>query len=466
VHNSPAEGTFPGVGWGPVTITGPIYPQWPPESHVRLLGDVDLERGTLEDAEKILRRFMPRAFRRPVTEEEVARYLALVRTRKEAGRSFEQSLRAGLSAVLCSPSFLCLREDVRPDGRINDFELASRLSYFLWATMPDAELLELAGGNRLHEPDVLAAQTRRLLGDPRSTRFIEHFTGQWLGLRNIDATTPDKHLYKDFDELLKVSMLQESHGFFRELLSKDLDVVNFLDSDFAMLNRRLAAHYGVPGVTSLDVQPTKLPPGSLRGGVLTQGAVLKVTANGTNTSPVIRGVWVLENILGRRVPPPPPNVTGIEPDIRGATTIREQLEKHRDVASCAQCHRHIDPPGFALESFDPIGRQRTHYLRWIPHPQNAEWGHVADGAVVDAAGKTSTGEAFGGIAEFKKLLLEHRAAFAACLAEKLLTYGLGRELGYSDRDDVAAVVARTASAGNGLGSLILSIVESPLFSRR
>jgi hypothetical protein len=466
VHNSPAEGTFAGVGWGPVTITGPVYPQWPPESHVRLLGGVDLDRGTLEDAEKILRRFMPRAFRRPVTEDEVARALSVVRTRKEAGRSFEQSLRAGLCAVLCSPNFLYRREEVRPDGRLNDCELASRLSYFLWSTMPDAELLDRAAEGRLHEPDVLAAQTRRLLDDPRSARFVEHFTGQWLQLRNIDATTPDKHLYKDFDELLKVSMIQESHGFFRELLTKDLDIANFLDSDFAMLNRRLAAHYGVPGVTSLEVQATKLPPGSLRGGVLTQGAVLKVTANGTTTSPVVRGVWVLENILGRRVPPPPPNVTGIEPDIRGATTIREQLQKHRDVPSCNQCHQHIDPPGFALECFDPIGRQRTHYLRWIPHPQNAEWGHVADGAVVDPAGRTSSGDAFSGIAEFKKLLREHRGAFASSLAEKLLTYGLGRELGYSDRDDVAAVVARTADAGNGLRTLILSIVQSPLFSRR
>lgn len=466
VHNSPAEGTFPGVGWGPVTITGPIHPQWPPESHVRLLGDVDLRNGTLEDADTVLRRFMPRAFRRPVAEDEVARYLGLVRSRIQAGRSFEQGLRAGLAAVLCSPTFLYLREDVRPGGCVSDVELASRLSYFLWATMPDPELLDLASRNRLHEPEILVAQTKRLLADPRSARFVEHFTGQWLLLRNIDATTPDRKLYKEFDELLKVSMVQESLGFFRELLTRDLDLSNFLDSDFAMLNRRLASHYGVPGVTNLEVQPTKLPAGSLRGGVLTQGAVLKVTANGTTTSPVLRGVWVLENILGRRIPPPPPNVTGIEPDIRGATTIREQLQKHRDVPSCNQCHQHIDPPGFALECFDPIGRSRAHYLRWIPHPQNEDWGHVADGAAVDASGKTSDGRPFGGISDFKKLLLEHRHEFAICLAEKLMTYGLGRELGYSDRDGIDAVVARTAEAGNGLRALILSVVQSPLFSRR
>jgi hypothetical protein len=466
VHNSPAEGTFPGIGWGPVTITGPLHPQWPPESHVRLLGDLDLRQGTLDDAGKVLRRFMPRAFRRPVTDEEVSRFVGLVRSRLEAGRSFEQSLRSGLAAVLCSPNFLYLREDLRPGDRLSDTELASRLSYFLWKTMPDEELLDLAARGRLHEPEVLSAQTKRLLADPRSERFVEHFTGQWLLLRNIDATTPDKKLYKEFDELLKVSMVQESLGFFRELLSKDLDLSNFLDSDFAMLNRRLASHYGVPGVTSLEVQPTKLPAGSVRGGVLTQGAVLKVTANGTTTSPVIRGVWVLENILGRRIPPPPPNITGIEPDIRGATTIREQLQKHRDVPACNQCHQHIDPPGFALECFDPIGRARGHYLRWIAPPEHEDWGHVADGAVVDASGKTSDGHPFAGIAEFKKLLLEHRREFAVCLAEKLMTYGLGRELGYSDRDEVAAVVARTANAGNGLRTLVVSIVQSPLFSRR
>jgi hypothetical protein len=191
-----------------------------------------------------------------------------------------------------------------------------------------------------------------------------------------------------------------------------------------------------------------------------------VTANGTNTSPVIRGVWVLENILGRHVPPPPPNVTGIEPDIRGATTIREQLQKHRDVPSCNTCHRHIDPPGFALESFDPIGRYRKNYLKWLPHPQNAEWGHVADGAPVDPAGKTATGQAFAGIADFKKLLLENKKSFALCLTEKLMTYGLGRELGYSDRDEVESVVAKAAVDGSGLRALILAIVQSPAYSRR
>jgi len=469
VHNEPAVvDTFPGIGWGAVTMTGPLNPVWPPERHTRLLGDVDLAKGTLEDADKILRRFMPRAFRRPVTDDEVARYLKLVRSRLDAGRTFEASLRAGLEGVLCSPNFLYLREDVHPGDRISDYELASRLSYFLWATMPDADLLDLAAKDKLHDPAALDAQATRMIADPRSRRFVEHFAGQWLNLRNIDATTPDKKLYKDFDELLKVSMVDESIGFFRELLSKDLDIVNFLDSEFAMLNRRLAAHYGIAGVDTLQVAPVKLPQGCLRGGVLTQGAVLKVTANGTNTSPVLRGVWVLENILGRRIPPPPPNITGIEPDIRGAVTVREQLAKHRNVAMCNTCHQHIDPPGFALESFDPVGRFRKNYAKWVapPPPNNPEWGHLADGAVVDPAGKTSTGQPFAGIADFKKLLLEYRKEFARCLTEKLLTYGLGREMGYSDRDEIEAIVTKTAWAGNGLRTLIVNIVQSPLFSRR
>lgn len=469
VHNEPAAvGTYAGIGWGPVTMTGPLNPVWPPERTTRLLGNVDLAKGTIDDADHLLRRFKPRAFRRPVTDDEVARYLKLVKSRLDAGRSFETSLRAGLEGVLCSPNFLYLREDQRPGERISDTELASRLSYFLWATLPDAELLDLAAKNQLHEPKTLAAQATRMIADPRSARFVEHFAGQWLNLRNIDATTPDKKLYKDFDELLKVSMVNESLGFFRELLTKDRDVVNFLDSDFAMLNRRLAAHYGVAGVETLEVAPVKLPEGCVRGGVLTQGAVLKVTANGTNTSPVLRGVWVLENILGKHIPPPPPNITGIEPDIRGAVTIREQLAKHRDVPMCNTCHQHIDPPGFALESFDPVGHFRTKYAKWVapPPPANPEWGKLADGAVVDPAGTTSTGKPFAGIADFKKLLVEHQVAFAHCLTEKLLTYGLGREMGYSDRDEIESIVTKTASSGNGLRTLIVHIVESPLFSRR
>ena len=215
---------------------------------------------------------------------------------------------------------------------------------------------------------------------------------------------------------------------------------------------------------ALAVRKVKLPPESVRGGVLTQAGVLKVTANGTTTSPVLRGAWVLENILGQPVPPPPPNTGTIEPDIRGATTIREQLDKHRHVESCMVCHVKIDPPGFALESFDPIGAYREKYLRWIVTNAEKGYGNVQPGAPVDASGKLPTGEAFSGIREFKKLLLARGDAFAHCLTEKLFTYGMGREMGFSDRDAIDAIVARTAKDGNGLRKLIHAIVESETFA--
>jgi hypothetical protein len=457
----------PGVGIGEVEMTGPIIKQWPPESYTRLLGNANLAGGTADDAKDILRRFMPRAFRRPVTDAEVDRYVALVSQRMDAGRSFSESLRAGLVAVLCSPNFIYLREDVRPDTqRITDTQLASRLSYFFWSTAPDADLLDLAERGQLSDPKTLHAQVERMLKDQKASALITNFTGQWLRLRQINDTTPDEKLYRKFDELLRVSMLWEGEGFFRQLIVDDLPIVNLLDSNWAMLNQRLAEHYGIEGVRGIALRKVSLPPDSVRGGVLTQAGVLKVTANGTTTSPVLRGVWVLENILGKSTPPPPPNVGGIEPDIRGATTIREQLDKHRHVESCSVCHRKIDPPGFALESFDPIGDYRENYLRW--HATNVEkgWGNVEQGARVDPSGKLASGQAFADIRQFKKLLVERQDDFARRLTEKLLTYGLGREMGFSDRDAVAGIIKEADLHGQGLRSLIHAIVESETFATR
>ncbi|HEV7404287.1 MAG TPA: DUF1592 domain-containing protein, partial [Chthoniobacteraceae bacterium] len=337
-----------GVGFGPAEITGPLIDQWPPESHTRLLGEVDLATGTLADAEKILRRFLPRAFRGPVTDEVVERYLAMVGKSLEAKRSFHESLRTALTAILCSPNFLYLAEQGGGEtAHCTEVELASRLSYFLWSSMPDAELLEAGTKRELSKPAVLRAQTERMLRDPRAEALVRNFTGQWLRLRQINDTVPDKKFYPQFDDLLQMSMVREGEGFFRQMLQEDLPIADFLDSDWAMLNQRLAEHYGIEGVKGIELRKVKLPAESVRGGVLTQAGVLKVTANGTNTSPVMRGVWVLENILGEPVPPPPPNTGGIEPDIRGAVTIREQLAKHRSTASCMACHSRIDPPGFA-----------------------------------------------------------------------------------------------------------------------
>jgi len=459
--------TYAGVGFGEVEVTGPILDAWPPERHTRLLGDVDLKSGTLDDARKILARFVPRAFRRPVSDEETKRYVDLVAARMAAGRSFHESLRAGLVGVLCSPSFLYLSEEQRAAGaKISDTELASRLAYFLWSGPPDEELLKVAFEGKLSSPEVLKAQTERMLKSNKSESLVKNFVGQWLRLRLIGETTPDRKLYPKFDELLQESLTWESEAFFREMLEQDIAIDDLLDSRWGMLNERLAEHYGIDGVEGLKLRKVELAAGSVRGGVLTQGAVLKVTANGTTTSPVLRGVWVLENILGRPTPPPPPNTAGIEPDIRGAVTIREQLAKHRSTESCNVCHKSIDPPGFALESFDPTGAYRERYLRWKVTNVEHNWGSVEKAAPVDASGQTETGEKFTDIRDFKKLLLARREDFARCLTEKLATYALGREMGFGDREAIGKIAEETRRGNNGLRTLIHELIRSELFAAR
>jgi hypothetical protein len=307
---------------------------------------------------------------------------------------------------------------------VDDFALASRLSYFLWSSLPDEELLALAGRGELSQPETLRAQVERMLADPKSARFIESFTGQWLRLNDIDFTVPDQSLYPEYDQLLRQSMLDETRAFFRETLQRDHSVRCFIDSDFAMLNGPLAEFYGIEGVEGLEVRRVELPEESSRGGVMTQASVLKVSADGTRTSPILRGVWILKHFFGKPSPPPPPTVQAVEPDLRGATTIREQLEKHRDHESCNRCHRNIDPPGFALESFDVIGAERAWYRTRgvgkrvnVPrHPQAPN--HTVQyrqGPDVDASGVTADGRAFAGVREYKQLLLDRRNRPAALL---------------------------------------------------
>ena len=459
---------FAGVGFSDVEITGPLYPQWPPASHKNLVGDIDLESGTLEDATKVLAKFAERAFRRPLAEGELDRYTNLVANNLETGRPFREALILGMQAILCSTNFLYLLEDLRDGAKLSDHELASRLSYFFWSSLPDSQLLELAAKGRLRDAGILAKQVDRMLKDPKAGRFVRNFTGQWLKLRDINKTTPDSKLYASFDELLQSAMVAEGETFFKKILKDDLHIRNFLHSDFIMANERLSKHYGIDHVQGIHMRPVKLEKDSVRGGVLTQAGVLKVTANGTNTSPVMRGVWVLEHILGDHVPPPPPNVAGIEPDIREAATIREQLDLHRDSESCRSCHLHIDPPGFALESFDPTGAYRERYLQFKVNPEHADkgWGRVVQAKEVDASGQMAKGEKFTGIREFKQLLLADQAKFAKCLTEHLLSYGLGRELGFSDRQEVEEIVKAADAKGGGLRTLLQTIVASNLYQRR
>jgi hypothetical protein len=296
------------------------------------------------------------------------------------------------------------------------------------------------------------------LADDKARAFTENFTGQWLKLREIDFTVPDRKLYPEFDEVAKYSMLEETHRFFRAMLDEDLSVGNIVDSDFALLNERLALHYGMP-FQGEGFQRVALPKDSPRGGLITQGAVLKVTANGTTTSPVIRGAWVTERILGRLVPPPPPNVAAVEPDIRGAKTIRQQLEMHRNDASCASCHAKIDPPGFALETFDAVGAWRSNY-RVASEEKGKNW---VEGLPVDPSYTLRDGTAFRGIVELQGILRSETPQIARGLAEKLLAYGGGARVTFADRRAVDAIVARAEKKDYGLRTLLHAVVESPLF---
>ena len=475
----------PGLAMEWVEVEGPLHDSWPPPGHRRLFGDLDFARATRADAERVLRGFLPRAFRRPVSDAEVRRYLALHdAAAQDAG--WVGGIKVALQAALCSPHFLYLDA---PAGPLDDFALASRLSYFLWSSMPDEEFSALAAKGQLRQPAMLRAQVERLLNDPKAAVFNESFTGQWLDLRKITATEPDTRLYPEWDELIEWSCAQETRRFFDEVLNHDLSVTHFVQSDFAILNERLATHYNIPGVKGMEFRKVQLPPDSVRGGVLAQASVLKVTANGTTTSPVLRGVWVLERIIGQHVPPPPPGVPAIEPDIRGATTIREQLAKHRNDTSCARCHAKIDPPGFALESFDVIGGWRDRYraagdktqeriqvvlpltfddrafLR-DPTKRGPLMARVGLGPAVDASGQMLDGPAFADYRAFRRALLSAPDQLTRALARHLITYATSAGPQYADRVVVEAIVARARERNHGFRTLIHEIVQSPLFLKQ
>lgn len=489
-HRVPFGGNFtaetytgPGLAMEWVEVEGPLWDEWP--RHRRFLGDVDFAKATRADAENILNRFLTRAFRRPVEEEEIKHYLGLF----DAARvetDFTNALKLALKAALCSPHFLYLHA---PPGPLNDHALAARLSYFLWSSMPDAELRAAADAGTLHQPETLYAQVERMLNDAKAAAFREGFAGQWLDLRRIDSTTPDERLYPEWDELLQWSAVEETRRFFDEVLKHNLSVMNFVQSDFVIVNDRLARHYGIPGVEGIALRKFSLPPGSPRGGVLAQAAVLKVTADGTITSPVLRGVWVLERILGQSVPAPPSNIPAIQPDIRGATTIREQLDKHRADVSCAVCHAKIDPPGFALESFDPIGGWRGRYradseavaervevvrpltfdyvaVRKDPAARGPMKAAVGLGPAVDASGQLPDGRTFADFNDFRRHLLDQPQQIARALAAHLLTYATGAAPQYADRAALEALVQAAAARDYGLRSLVHELVQSPLFTHQ
>jgi hypothetical protein len=465
-------------------VQGPIYDQWPPAGHKLLFGDLPIKdparsgdvvqidaKNPHADAERLLRSFMNQSYRRPVQDAELRRFLAVIDAAVKSGDGFADAMSAGYGAVLCSPDFVCLEE--KP-GRLDDFAIASRLSFFLWNSAPDAELRKLATDGQLHQPQVLRAQVERLLNDSRSRRFVDAFLDYWLDLRKIVATAPDGTLYPDYylDDLLTESSEQETQLFFDDLVRHDLPVRNIVASDFSYLNERLATHYGIPGVDGVALRRTKLPQDSIRGGLLTQASVLKVTANGTTTSPVVRGAWVMERMLGKPPPPPPPNVPAIEPDIRGATTIRAQLEKHRSLATCAACHAKIDPAGFALESFDVMGGWRDHYRVMGEGQPVAGIGHNGQkfafhqGPAVDSSSVLPDGRKFQDIRELKKLLLADQRQIARNLVGQLIVYSTGSPVRFGDRPQVEAILDRTAKTEYGIRSLIAELVQSELFQMK
>jgi hypothetical protein len=499
----------PGIACDWLEIEGPLHEVWPPRSHRTLFADLPLAEfkaaenpgvrppvrkkirqigagmnrpdpdpglwtvqsaDPLADADRLLAAFLPKAFRRPVDAAVRGEYVALAEARLKAGDSFETALRHACRAALCSPDFLYL---VEPPGKLDDFALASRLSYFLWNTMPDEALISLAAEGKLRDPATLRAQAERLLGDPKSERFVEDFLGQWLKLRAIAANDPDKKLYPEFSPYLQDSMVAETRAYFRELIDRNLGASYLVKSDFAMLNEKLATHYGIPGVSGPAIRRVALPPGSPRGGFLTQASILKITANGTTTSPVPRGAFVLDRLLGQPPEPPPPNTPAVEPDVQGATTIRELLDLHRDDASCAGCHVKIDPPGFAMESFDVIGGQRDRY-RSLEKGDPAPRGSIDPkigisfklGPPVDASGQLPDGREFGGIGEFQELLAGDSRRLLHNLARQLTVYATGRDIAFGDRKALDKLVARTEEQGGGIRTLIDELILSDLFLTR
>jgi hypothetical protein len=475
-----------GIAMKSMTIEGPLHDVWPPQSTRELLigidfdesGQIELSKPAIDHINEIVEKFAQRAFRRPLAEGEAQSYADLAIPLLEDGRPFLEALRVPLRTVLNASSFLY--QDGAP-GALDDYRLASRLSYFLWRSMPDDTLLAVAQAGRLSEPAELARQVERMLDDPKSQRFVKDFVGQAYRLYEIKSTSPDAALYPEYNDLLGQALQAETELFYAELIRENLSVSNLVAADFTFLNRRLAEHYQIPGIEGQQMRKVMLPEGSVRGGLLTQGSIHKITANGTSTSPIPRGNFVLANLLGRPAPPPPPNVGGVEPDTRGTTTIRDQLAAHRDSPICAGCHRNIDPPGFALESFDPIGGFRDKY-RFVETGLDAEAALLAAfesgdedfdfvpyelGLPVDASGETTDGATFGGFADYQQVLLDNEMdAISYNLASQLITFGTGALIEFSDRDAVDEILSSTREQNYPLRTMIHQVVASDLFRER
>lgn len=454
------HGKMPHIRMHEVQIKGPLYDEWPPAPQQTVFGKDGFDA---KNKREILHRFAERAFRRPVQDGELQRFVDLANHRIKEGHSPRQATLDGIKAILCAPSFLYFDEAAeKKKGRLGAWDLANRLSYFLTASLPDESLRKLAASGEILKEGVIKSETKRLLDSSRSDEFIKGFLESWLNYRALGDQPPDRnssapYYYDD----LETAMKSETHHFLRDLIERNGSITNFLDSDYTFLNRPLAEHYRIDTAPFTDANAYDFQRVSLsdrrRGGLLGMGAVLTVSANGIETSPVVRGVYVMENILGTPPPPPPDEVPALEPDIRGATSIRDQLAKHRELATCADCHQKIDPPGFALENFDQIGRWRSTY------PQTNK---KIPAVKIDPSGELYDGSQFNQISDFKKLLLSRKDQFTKNLAEKLLSYGAGRRIELLDRPRVDKIVAAVKEQDYGMRSLLEEVVTSEIFVSR
>ncbi len=427
-----------------IQVDGPHIEEWPPVGHDTLYGNLSPESLSWEAIEDRLVRFAKLAFRRPPLEGELRPILDMVQGKLQEGLAPLNALQLGFQTILSAPGFLYLNEG---EGELDEYALASRLSYFLWSSMPDNELLESAEQGSLKDPAVLTKQVERMLTDPRSKRFSNNFLRLWLELDNIGKMPPSKEFVSFYRDNLEFAMRKETELLFAHVLQKNLSPIELLNADYSFINRELAAHYGMPGLQGNEFRKVSLS-GSERGGLLGHGSFLTASANGVDTSPVIRGIYVMNKLLDYTPPPPPDDVPEIEPDVTGATTLREKLVRHRADATCAQCHNKIDPAGFALENYDPIGAWRLSYDRKLK---------------VDSSGRLPNGKTFSNPSEFRDLVIEQKETFLRCLTKKMLTYAIGRPTNSGDRLVVDGIVDEMQESSNGLRDLVKKIVLSETF---
>ncbi|MGJ8641509.1 MAG: DUF1592 domain-containing protein [Opitutaceae bacterium] len=442
-----------------VSIIGPFQDQGVGETAGRrIIFGADYEgEGSLEQAEQIIRRLARQAYRRPVTEEEVTQLLDFYRAETALGADFEGSIEAVVSAILVNPNFL-FRVEREPSGAsggdvyaVSDLELASRLSFFLWSSLPDEALIALAERGELSSPETLEAQTLRMLADPRASSLAENFAAQWLYLRNVSSVTPDQRLYPDFDDNLRQAMRRESELLFEDVMRTDRNVLDLITSEHTYLNERIARHYEIPGVYGNRFRKVEVSSEYQRGGLLRHGSILSVTSYANRTSPVIRGAWILENLVGAPPPPPPPNVSTFDDEVIDENLpIRARLELHRSNPQCASCHELMDPIGFALESYDAIGKLR----------------HLDNEAPIDASGIVADGTRFTGVADLEAYILKYPENFVRNMVEKLMTYGLGRGVEHFDMPTVRQIVRESKRQNYTFSSLINGIVQSHSFKHR